>query len=83
MDLRYQGQGYELNVSAGDDVNLSAQAIAEIRERFDQAHEQLFGHSAKTEPVEAVNYRVRATVRVPKFSMKRHERATGLRTARR
>ncbi len=77
VDLRYQGQGYELNVSAGENVNLSAQAIADIRERFDLAHEQLFGHSAKTEPVEAVNYRVRATVRVPKFSMKRHERASG------
>ena len=77
IDLRYQGQGYELNVSAGDAVNLDDAAVADIRERFDQAHEQLFGHSAKSEPVEAVNYRVRATVRAPKFAMKRHGAADG------
>jgi len=77
IDLRYQGQGYELNVPAGASPDVGEGAVEEIRERFDQAHEQLFGHSAKTEPAEAVNYRVRATVRVPKFSMKRHDRAAG------
>ena len=77
IDLRYQGQGYELNVPAGMSADVGAEAVADIRERFDQAHEQLFGHSAKTEPAEAVNYRVRATVRAPKFAMKRGERAAG------
>ena len=77
IDLRYQGQGYELNVPAGTSPDVGADAVAEIRERFDQAHEQLFGHSAKTEPAEAVNYRVRATVRAPKFAMKRGGRASG------
>ena len=77
LDLRYQGQGYELNVAAGASATLDSSAIAELRERFDRAHEQLFGHSAKGEPVEAVNYRVRSTVRVPKFSMKRYEQASG------
>ena len=77
LDLRYQGQGYELNVAAGASAELDPSAIAELRERFDRAHEQLFGHSAKGEPVEAVNYRVRATVRVPKFSMKRYDQASG------
>ncbi len=77
IDLRYQGQGYELNVPAGTSPDVGADAVADIRERFDQAHEQLFGHSAKTEPAEAVNYRVRATVRAPKFTMKRAARAAG------
>ena len=77
LDLRYQGQGYELNVAAGASAELNPSAIAELRERFDRAHEQLFGHSAKGEPVEAVNYRVRSTVRVPKFSMKRYDQASG------
>ena len=77
LDLRYQGQGYELNVAAGASAELDPSAIAELRERFDRAHEQLFGHSAKGEPVEAVNYRVRATVHVPKFSMKRYDQASG------
>ena len=77
IDLRYQGQGYELNVPAGTSPDVGADAVADIRERFDQAHEQLFGHSAKTEPAEAVNYRVRATVRAPKFTMKRAAPAVG------
>ena len=77
IDLRYQGQGYELNVPAGADADVGEGAVEEIRERFDQAHEQLFGHSAKSEPAEAVNYRVRATVRAPKFSMQRGGRAAG------
>lgn len=75
VDFRYQGQGYELNVPVGDTVTLGESSIAEIRDRFDLAHGQLFGHSAKGEPVETVNYRARATVRVPKFSMKRYEPA--------
>ena len=56
-------------------MTLGESSIAEIRDRFDLAHGQLFGHSAKGEPVETVNYRARATVRVPKFSMKRYEPA--------
>ena len=39
--------------------------------------QQLFGHSTASEPSEAVNYRVRATVRVPKFAIKRYKRAVG------
>ena len=35
------------------------------------------GHSAKGEPVEAVNYRVRSTVKVPKFSMRKDDRNLG------
>ena len=77
VDLRYQGQGYELNVPAGDSTILDAVAMTMLREQFDKAHAQLFGHSAEGEPVEAVNYRVRATVRVPKFAMKRYDKATG------
>lgn len=77
IDLRYQGQGYELNVPVGDSSKLRTEDIPVIRERFDKAHAQLFGHSAEGEPAEAVNYRIRATVRVPKFSMKKTGAATG------
>lgn len=74
VDFRYQGQGYELNVAAGETTALVDSALTDLRERFDSAHEQLFGHSAKGEPVEAVNYRVRATIRVPKFALKRYDK---------
>ena len=77
IDLRYQGQGYELNVSVGDDPKVTKASMSDLRDRFDVAHEQLFGHSAKGEPVEAVNYRVRSTVKVPKFSMRKDDRNLG------
>ena len=77
IDLRYQGQGYELTVPVGTSNVLTDEDRAELRIRFDQQHEQLFGHSAAGEPAEAVNYRLRATVMVPKFSMRRHPGGTG------
>ena len=77
IDLRYQGQGYELTVAAGASDRLAEQDRTDLRARFDQQHEQLFGHSAASEPAEAVNYRLRATVVAPKFSMQRGRETVG------
>ena len=52
VDMRYAGQGYELNVTAGTDCV----------ERFHAAHEKRFGYADKNRPVEFVTIRVRATV---------------------
>jgi N-methylhydantoinase A len=49
VDLRYAGQGYELNVPwVGDFV-----------EQFHEAHRQRYGYSDERRPVEVVNARVR------------------------
>jgi N-methylhydantoinase A len=49
VDVRYAGQGYELNVPwVGDFV-----------ERFHEVHRQRYGYSDRTRPVEVVNARVR------------------------
>lgn len=77
LDLRYLGQGYELNIDAGDHPRLGADRLSELRGQFDVAHEQMFGHSAENETVEVVNYRLRASVAVPKFAMKSHANASG------
>jgi N-methylhydantoinase A len=50
-DLRYAGQGYELNVPAGPDT------LAE----FHAAHRKRYGHADETRAVEVVNVRVRMT----------------------
>ncbi len=50
LDLRYKGQGYELNVAYGDDVF----------ERFHAQHEQRYGFANRSRPIEIVNVRLRA-----------------------
>lgn len=65
MDLRYIGQGYELTVSLPD-LPHAIEDLHQLRQRFDEAHLQLTGHSAPEERVEAVNYRVTAIATVPR-----------------
>ena len=69
LDLRYAGQGYELRTPldglyAGQ---LSKDALAAARVRFDERHAQIHGHAAKERPVELVSYRLRVRVPVPKY----------------
>jgi N-methylhydantoinase A len=52
-DLRYVGQSFEIEVLAGDGSDLCAE--------FHDAHERLYGFSARERPVEVVNVRLRAT----------------------
>ena len=65
MDLRYIGQGYELTVSLPD-LPHTIDDLHQLRQRFDEAHLRLTGHSAPEERVEAVNYRVAAIATVPR-----------------
>jgi N-methylhydantoinase A len=82
VDLRYQGQGYELTIPASRGEPLAPAELGALRERFDQTHDRQFGHSAPGEPVEIVNYRVRATVDSPKYPMKQYPPADkGVETA--
>lgn len=64
LDLRYAGQGYELTVSVPQ-LPLADEGLSWIRERFDEKHEQLTGHSAPGERVELVSYRVTGVAEVP------------------
>jgi N-methylhydantoinase A len=52
VDMRYAGQGYELNVPTGPDMLQS----------FHQAHRRRYGHADESRAVEVVNVRVRMTV---------------------
>ena len=68
LDLRYVGQGYDLNVAL-DDAPADAAAMEATRARFDAEHAQLTGHSAPDEHVEIVNYRLSAVAAVPHASI--------------
>jgi N-methylhydantoinase A len=69
LDLRYTGQGYELRTPLeGLFVDrLTADALAAVREKFDERHAQIHGHAAKERAVEVVSYRLRVRVTVPKY----------------
>jgi N-methylhydantoinase A len=69
LDLRYAGQGYELRISLEGlyDRALDADSLAKLRTRFDERHAQVHGHAARERPVEAVSYRLRVRVNVPKY----------------
>jgi N-methylhydantoinase A len=75
LDLRYNGQGYELRTPldglyAG---RLTKDALAGARMRFDERHAQIHGHAAKERPVELVSYRLRVRVPVPKYQAREQE----------
>lgn len=78
LDLRYQGQGYELTIPLAPGAEITEAALADLRRSFDELHEQLYGHSAVNQPVEAVNYRARITVSVPKFTLEPEPLVGGL-----
>ena len=55
-DLRYRGQSFELEVDAGQPVDIAA-----LRTAFERTHERVYGYTAD-EPVEVVNLRTAAVV---------------------
>jgi N-methylhydantoinase A len=67
LDMRYAGQGYELNVPAtGDFVK-----------RFHAAHRGRYGHADETRPIEIVNVRVRLVARTQKVPLAKQKLRTG------
>jgi N-methylhydantoinase A len=59
LDMRYRGQEYTLPVPIGEDLR-SLTDFGAIRARFDQLHQEHYGHSAPREPVMMVNLRLSA-----------------------
>ena len=58
-DLRYVGQEYTVTLSL-DGAKAKAELLAELPERFAEAHEVRYGHSNPAEDVEFVNLRMTA-----------------------
>jgi len=59
LDMRYRGQEYTLPVPITEDLRAITDFEA-IRSRFDQLHQEHYGHSAPREPVMMVNLRLSA-----------------------
>ena len=64
-DVRYLGQGFELEapVGAGE---LDDDDLAQVYERFHEAHTQLYGYAQRDSRMEIVNLRLTALARMPR-----------------
>ncbi len=79
-ELRYLGQGYELRVAMPDGT-IDERTLHEALDRFQQQHEQEFGHYFPDSPVEIVNIRVDGVGTTPKIARPRTARAGSLQDA--
>jgi N-methylhydantoinase A len=59
LDIRYAGQGFELNVPA----------VRDFVKRFHAAHRNRYGHADEKRPIEIVNVRVRLLARTQKVPL--------------
>ena len=70
LDMRYEGQSYELNIPCFTAEHTSSTEIAEtLVEEFHAAHELRFGYARTDAPVEVVNLRLTATGETDKPSI--------------
>jgi N-methylhydantoinase A len=67
LDIRYVGQGYELNIEAG----------RSLASRFHAAHQQRYGYSDPRRPMEIVNLRVRMVAGTEPFRFQQESRRPG------
>jgi len=73
MDIRYVGQNWELTVDLDDYPETEAQ-LEEARLKFIRLHQQMYGHSSDTDPLEVVSFRIHAYASAPKLEVKKiHE----------
>lgn len=75
VDIRYQGQNYELPV-AYPDAGAGADVIAALRSGFERAHQQMYGYIAPEEPMQAITFRMEAIGHVQPAELKAHPKAT-------
>ena len=74
LDLRYRGQGYELNVPAANDVN------EDVTARFHDEHQRRYGYHHAGREIELVTLRLRVRLKTPQLES--HPKATRRQTAR-
>ena len=61
LDMRYEGQSYELNIPYFTETAAYQQGTQELVQEFHAAHDQRFGYARTNAPVEVVNLRLTAT----------------------
>jgi N-methylhydantoinase A len=81
LDLRYRGQGYELNVSATNSHDQGANHSKDnVIARFHREHQRRYGYHHPLRDIELVTVRLRARLRMP--TLKSHSVSAPQNTAR-
>ncbi len=75
VDLRYGGQGYELNIPCPDGP-IDTTAIHLMKEDFAKQHMQKYGYVAEGEPIHLTTVRLEVIGRVPKAELKPTEKTS-------
>ncbi|MFB6312013.1 MAG: hydantoinase/oxoprolinase family protein, partial [Salinirussus sp.] len=73
IDVRYDGQAYELTVPVDGGV-IDQPTVEAVESRFHEQHARRYGHAMQDEPIEFVTLRVEGTV--PTASMRDEPRET-------
>jgi N-methylhydantoinase A len=61
VDVRFIGQGSETNIPIPE-TNFTEAKREDIRRRFDEAYERLYGRTYPDSPIEFINFKVRASL---------------------
>ncbi len=75
-EMRYRGQEHTVNIPLPS-MDLSTEDIPEITRRFNDAHEQQYGHSMLNDPIEIVTLRLRAVGLLPRPELAKIAAGTG------
>ncbi|ODU68583.1 MAG: methylhydantoinase [Novosphingobium sp. SCN 66-18] len=67
-DMRYHGQGFEITVTLPEGA-LGPERTGEVREAFDATYRRLFDRVVQNVPVEAVNWRLTASLPAQEISL--------------
>ncbi|MBM3489317.1 MAG: hydantoinase/oxoprolinase family protein [Alphaproteobacteria bacterium] len=71
LDMRYRGQGYEIEVELPDELDLSA-AFERLPQLFGESYARIFSLSYLQEPLEIVNWKVEVQGPTPAMSQHFH-----------
>ena len=75
-DMRYWGQGEHFNVPIPDGT-LEERDLEEIKKRFNAVYYSIFGYNDESQPIEAVNWRLRAYCPPPPLKLKKYVHQEG------
>ena len=77
VDVRFIGQGSETNIPIPES-NFTSVKKKDVRKRFDEIYEKLYGRTYPDSPVEFINFRVRASLPEHLLKLPKIDKKTGL-----
>jgi N-methylhydantoinase A len=79
VGMRYRGQSYEVGVTLGHVA--STDDLAQLAQRFHEAHRRRYGHMAENETIEIVNFKVTGVGEIDKPVLTAIEASGGVHAA--